>query len=195
MKKTIVYATLAWGALASAPVLSGDGPTAEMLAYTCAGCHGTDGSSVGPATPSIAGTDAAVFTEAMMSYKKGERPSTIMTRIAKGYSDAEINQMAEFFAAQKLTRYPQTVDAAKAAKGKALHEEYCEKCHEDGGRNPKDVGVLAGQWMPYLEIAMQECAAGDREQTKKMKSKVEALIKDHGKESIQDIIQYYGSQH
>jgi sulfide dehydrogenase cytochrome subunit len=187
------YLVLALGAVAASPALAA-GPTAEMLAYTCAGCHGTDGSSVGPASPSIAGTDPVVFTDAMLAYKHEERESTIMTRIAKAYTEGEIEAMAEFFAAQKLVTYPQEFDRAKAARGKQFHDDYCEKCHEDGGRNPQDVGVLAGQWMPYLHIAMEDFLIGARQQPKKMKTKVDGLIEDHGKEAIDDLVHYYGSQ-
>ncbi len=186
--------TLALVALAPTPVLSAGEPTAEMLAYGCAGCHGTDGSSVGPATPSIAGTDATVFAEAMAAFKRGERASTIMGRIAKGYSDDEIEAMSRFFAAQKLERYPQRTDAARVADGRKLHETYCEQCHHDGGRDPKGAGILAGQWLPYLQIAMDQFLDGQRPYEEKMKTKVDALVKEHGKGALGDVIQYYGSQ-
>jgi len=194
MKKQSLWATLALGAAISASALGAEGPTAEMLAYTCAGCHGTDGSSVGPSSPSIAGLDPAYFTDNMMAYKKGERTSTIMMRIAKGYSDEQIEQMAKFFAAQKVMVSAQKFDAGKAEKGKALHEEYCEKCHEDGGRNPEGSGPLAGQWMPYLHEAMNEFLTDGRVQPKKMKRKVEAMIKKNGDGAVDDLVNYYGSQ-
>ncbi|MFY9974750.1 MAG: c-type cytochrome, partial [Chromatiaceae bacterium] len=41
------------------------GASARMLAETCAGCHGTDGTSVGPASPTIAGMNGEYFTELM----------------------------------------------------------------------------------------------------------------------------------
>ena len=194
MKRKTISGVLVFVMLGGGSIVQAAGPSASMLAYTCAGCHGTDGSSVGPASPSIAGTDPTYFTDVMIAYKKAERPSTVMTRIAKGYSDEEIEAMAKFFAEQKFNRYAQKYDAAKAKRGKDLHEEYCEKCHEDGGRNPEDSSVLAGQWMPYLQIAMEEYLNKERDMPKKMKSKVEALIKKEGKASLDDVIQYYGSQ-
>ena len=194
MKRKAISGVLVFAILGGSSIAQAAGPSASMLAYTCAGCHGTDGSSVGPATPSIAATDPTYFTDVMIAYKKADRPSTVMTRIAKGYSEDEIEAMAKFFAEQKFVRYPQKYDAAKAKRGKDLHEEYCEKCHEDGGRNPEDSSVLAGQWMPYLQIAMEEFLDGKREMPKKMKSKVETLIKKEGKESCDDLYHYYGSQ-
>ena len=74
-------------------------PSASMLANTCAGCHGTNGISVGPASPTIAGKSAEYLKEVMEAYKSGERHATIMDRIAKGYTEEEIALMAEYYAA------------------------------------------------------------------------------------------------
>ena len=81
------------------------------------------------------------------------RTSTVMNRIAKGYSEAEIKILAKHFAELPYERKSQSVDAGKAKTGAKLHEEHCEKCHEDGGSSAEDdAGVLAGQWIPYLRI-------------------------------------------
>jgi sulfide dehydrogenase cytochrome subunit len=171
-----------------------EGPSAAALAYTCAGCHGTDGSSAGPSSPSIAAMDADVFIDAMQDYKADKRNSTIMNRIAKGYTDQQIAGMAEFFARQPLRLRPQPHDAAKAALGSDLHQRYCEKCHEDGGR-PGDSGILAGQWLPYLEFAMADFLDGRREWPRKMKAKVDEAVKEKGNDAIAALLHYYASQH
>ena len=66
------------------------GASASMLANTCAGCHGTGGNSQGPSAPTIAGISGAYFVEVMQGFASGEVPSTIMGRIAKGYTEDEI---------------------------------------------------------------------------------------------------------
>lgn len=73
---------------------------AAMLSITCAGCHGTDGKSTG-AIPAIAGKSAAYIEQAMLEFKSDKRPSTVMGRHAKGYSDGEIKLIAEYFAGKK----------------------------------------------------------------------------------------------
>lgn len=181
-------AMLAAGAVAVA------GPSAEMLAYTCAGCHGTDGSSVGPSSPHIAGMNPEYFVDSMKAYKADERNPTIMNRIAKGYTEDQIQAMAEFFAKQKPRLSAQTFDADKAKQGAEYHDEYCEKCHEDGGRDASDGGTLAGQWLPYLEYSMADFRSGKREMTKKMRTKLEKMEKAHGDVAVEAVIQYYGSQ-
>jgi len=170
-------------------------PRASMLGNTCAGCHCTNGNSNGPATPTIAGISSEYFIETMEAYKSGERPSTIMTRIAKGYTEEEIKRMAEFFAKQKFDRQPQKVDAKMASRGKKLHDKYCEKCHEDGGRSTEDdAGILAGQWKPYLKYTMEDFMGGGREMTKKMKKKVDQLHKSKGDAGMEQLFDYYASQ-
>ncbi|MGD8558474.1 MAG: cytochrome c [Gammaproteobacteria bacterium] len=71
-----------------------------MLSITCNGCHGTDGKSSG-AIPSIAGKSADYIAKAMQDFKQEKRPSTVMNRHAKGYSDAEIKLIADYFASKK----------------------------------------------------------------------------------------------
>jgi sulfide dehydrogenase cytochrome subunit len=185
-------ALLPGAAMAAAPAAAG--PSAQALAFTCAGCHGTDGSSVGPSSPSIAGMDPEVFIDAMNAYRADQRNSTIMNRIAKGYSDEQIKGMAWFFAGQRLYLGPQTHDTVLAARGAELHEKHCEKCHEEGGR-PGDAGTLAGQWMPYLEYTMADFLAGKREWPRKMKRKVDAATAEQGEQAIPALIHYYASQH
>jgi sulfide dehydrogenase cytochrome subunit len=71
-----------------------------MLANPCAGCHGTDGASPGP-IPSIKGLSSKYLVSAMKDYKADKRAGTVMNRIAKGYTDEEINLIAEHFARAK----------------------------------------------------------------------------------------------
>ena len=170
-------------------------PSASMLANPCAGCHGPNGSSMGPATPTIGGLSKDYFVEAMLDYQKGKRAPTIMDRIAKGYSKEEIDLLAEYFAKQPFVRIKQDVEPKLAAFGEKLHKKYCEKCHEDGGRSTKDdTGVLAGQMMPYLQISLDAFVRGSRDMTKKMQKRLEPLYEKYGDKGMETLVHYYGSQ-
>ncbi len=68
-----------------------------MLANPCAGCHGPDGDSPG-AIPSLKGLSADEIASSMKAYKADRRKGTVMNRIAKGYTDEEIDLMASYFA-------------------------------------------------------------------------------------------------
>ena len=77
-----------------------DANTVRGMAATCANCHDTDGRSAGT-VPGLAGVDKAHIVAQMQDFKSGKRPSTIMQQLAKGFSDAQIEQIAAYFAAQK----------------------------------------------------------------------------------------------
>lgn len=73
----------------------------RYMAANCANCHGTDGKAVGAGALSIAGWEKNRFIETMKGFKDGTRPATLMHQISKGYSDEQIAQLADYFAAQK----------------------------------------------------------------------------------------------
>ena len=191
VRKTLTV-ILGSGLLLGATHLSAAGPTATMLADTCVGCHGPEGSSVGPAIPSIAGVSAEYFNTVMKAYKDGTRYGTIMNRIAKGYSDEEIALMGDYFAKQGLfVRYPQNLDAAQVKAGAELYDKNCSKCHDEKGALPDDdAGILAGQWKPYLTYVMEDYTSGRAEMPKKMKKKVEKLSSTE----LDALLQFFASQ-
>lgn len=188
LKQTVFAVGMALSAGATAAT-----PAPEMLAGTCAACHGTGGSSVA-VIPSLAGAPAEYFVDSMTAFKDGSRKATVMDRIAKGYSDEQIEAMGAYFAAQKLTPMKQGYDPVLAGNGKLLHEEYCNVCHEDGGKKPDEGGVLAGQSMIYLSFAMDDFMQGEREMVKKMKRRLGEMLEAHGQASVEALIHFYGSQ-
>ena len=72
---------------------------AALLSASCEGCHGTGGRSPG-AIPAIAGKSAEYLREVLESFRSGEKEATVMGRHAKGYTDEEIRQIAEYFSKQ-----------------------------------------------------------------------------------------------
>ena len=197
--KALQAALVACGmALTGMAVADGHSPSAEALAYTCAGCHGTNGQSMGPASPTLAGMSEYVMIETMKGFKSGDIPSTIMGRIAKGYSDEQFELMGKFFAKQKFTPAMQDSDATLAKKGAELHDKYCEKCHSEGGSVEMavedEVGVLAGQWKPYLHYSLNDFSAGKRPMPKKMKKQLEDLTEKEGDAGINALLEFYASK-
>ena len=76
------------------------GADAPPGASSCSGCHPA-ARSVDTTVPRLAGRDAAQLVTAMQDFKSGKRPSTVMDRIAKGFTDDEVKAIAAWFAAQK----------------------------------------------------------------------------------------------
>ena len=166
-------------------------PNAAMMANTCAGCHGTAGKSVGPASPNLAGMSEYYFVESMTGFKEGTRPATIMDRIAKGYSEDQIESMAAYFAELPVYTADVPHDAAKAKAGFEVYDSACSKCHDEGGALPDDdAGILAGQWLPYLQYSMVDFTEGHREMPRKMKREVEKL----SDAEIEAALHYFASQ-
>ncbi len=99
----VVFA-LPWVASAHAQTASdADRRAASMLASNCANCHGTLGTAQG-AMPSLAGQQKTYIVEQMRAFRDGKRPATVMHQLAKGYTDQQVEQIAEFFARQKPAR-------------------------------------------------------------------------------------------
>ena len=151
-------------------------PSVEMLSNACAGCHGVKGSSVGPSMPSLAGQSKVFFVDAMKKFKSGERPGTVMSRLAKGYTDEQVMLMADYFAQQKPQAQNAAVDPTLVTRGKAVYDAACKRCHLENGKEfEEDTPVVAGQWLKYLQIQMSEFQSGKRKMSEKKIEKVKAL--------------------
>jgi cytochrome c553 len=72
----------------------------EVLAATCMSCHGPGGKSLGT-IPNLAGHNQDDFVKRLKEFKSGARQSSIMKRHAAGYTDAEVEAMAAYFASLK----------------------------------------------------------------------------------------------
>jgi cytochrome subunit of sulfide dehydrogenase len=69
-------------------------------AAACSGCHAASAKVETP-VPRIAGARADAIVKAMQEFRSGKRPATVMDRIAKGFSDEEVQAIANWYAAQK----------------------------------------------------------------------------------------------
>ena len=202
MTKHVFTWLLISGIMLCAPVFAGD---LDTIIKQCDDCHGDNGVSQWSDMPTIAGIDAFTHSYALSDYAADARPcppSTFrqgdttraemtMCDVAKELSDASIEAVAEHFAALPFVAAKQPFDAALAAQGKVIHERDCARCHSNGGSDPEDeAGILAGQWMCYLEAAFADYSSGAREQSDKMKVKMDALSADDTKA----LLHYYASQ-
>ena len=88
--------------LALALSMAGAAAAAEPPAgaSSCSGCHAAS-AKVETKVPAIRGRDPAQIVSAMEAFRSGARPSTVMGRIAKGFSDQEIQAIAAWLAAQQ----------------------------------------------------------------------------------------------
>jgi cytochrome subunit of sulfide dehydrogenase len=81
------------GASVSARDLGGEG-----LADACTSCHGLGGRSHGY-IPSIAGVEKTVLLRQLKAFRSQPKQATIMNRIARAYTDSELEALADYFSA------------------------------------------------------------------------------------------------
>ena len=109
--KSVKFVMLAAGLALSASALAdshgGNMAEGEMLDGTCFACHGPGGVSTGPSIPSIGGLPEEFLVDKMMAYKEDRQYATIMNRIMRGYTKAEIESMSKYIALQQYRPTPQ----------------------------------------------------------------------------------------
>lgn len=199
-----IFSVAVLAAVAGGPAVTAAAADAGKLVESCADCHGKDGASTDPNTPIIGGFSALYFADSMAAYAAKDRPcpeaeypagpnkgkKTDMCKVSKDLSESDISAIAEYYAGKPFVPAKQKFDAALAAKGKAVHEELCEKCHSDGGSLASDdAGILAGQWQHYQRETLKAFMSGEREAEKKMAQKIEKL----DAETAEQLVQYYSS--
>ena len=69
-------------------------------ASSCSGCH-PPSASAETKVPPLRGNDPAGIVAAMQAFRLGDRQSTVMGRIAKGFSDDETRAIAAWLAVQR----------------------------------------------------------------------------------------------
>ena len=95
----LAAATLATG-MAAARAQSAPAPNGRALAATCSACHGTEGKAVaGSGIVALAGLPKENVAAQLRAFRDGSRASTVMQQIAKGYTEAQIDAIAAYFAA------------------------------------------------------------------------------------------------
>ena len=174
MKKKLNACTLSVLIALSQASAADDGP----LSQNCNGCHGPNGISSGKSIPSIAGLELRYFMRTMLKFRKGERASTIMDRISKGYTIRELRKISEYYAALEWGNAMTDLDSKKIRSGNKIHDELCEECHENNGRHQdKDIPRISGQSPDYIYLQLLDYHAGMRTmpQPDKMKERLETL--------------------
>jgi cytochrome c553 len=160
----------------------------KAAASGCAGCHGETGISRTPGMPSLVAMDPKYFVAAVNAYKGGQRKHDMMKTLVSALSDADVSNMALFYATQKPAK-AQTPSPGNQAAGKAAAAA-CAGCHGEGGvsSNPATPS-LAGQDAQYFAAAMRAYKDGSRADP--MMKAPAAGVDDN---AVKDLAAYYASQ-
>jgi cytochrome c553 len=167
MKVSAYYASLdpaepaSGGSAKAGPVKPNAISAGKAAATGCGGCHGEAGISSTPGMPSLIGMDTKYFIAAINAYKGGQRKHDMMKTLVSGLSEAEISNIALFYALEKPGK-AKTPAAGNVAAGKTAAAG-CVGCHGEGGvsGNPTTPS-LAGQDAQYFLDAMRAYKDGSR---------------------------------
>lgn len=151
------------GALLAA-LASARGQSFQEKFVGCAACHGENGQSELPETPSL-GAQPMLFTAYQLFYfRGGQRGESPMTEIAKGMSDDDLRAYAEAIEKPPPPKPPREGrDAARFARGKEIAERLaCHTCHNPDYSGRQQMPRLAAQREDYLIVAMRQYKSGKR---------------------------------
>ena len=146
-----------------------------IVQQMCAACHGTEGNSVLPANPNLAGQHTEYTLKQLASFKPqgnkpAERNNPVMAGMVANLSADDMNNLAAYFAAQKpAARTARDPDLAK--QGQAIYRggimqkgvAACASCHAPNGAGiPAQFPRIAGQHAEYTEAQLRAFRGGER---------------------------------
>ena len=201
MKVVVITGILTLALFSAGPAASAD--VGELTAL-CADCHGPEGVSAHEDVPTIAGQSATFLAKTLRTYQvwgrpciKSEyrsgdtsRPKTDMCQVSEGLTGEDIKVLSEHYSSLPFRPASQEFDAGLATVGAALHEEHCEKCHEQGGRQADNTPILAGQWIPYLRTSLKFVPTGEH----LVPPLMERTVADMAKDEIDALMNFYASR-
>lgn len=170
-----------------------DSPGA-VKALTCSACHGAGGNSPGYTVPTIAGVAPGYFKKAIQDFAEGKRPSPEMEPYAKMVLQLGVDDLAQYFASQKIRPPQAKADAAAVARGKKASST-CAACHgADGKGNPETaVPALRGQPIGYLKNQMFLFKQETRSPGDQQLTTLKAFMKEIEDKTLEDLAAYYSS--
>jgi len=159
----------------------------KAAAAGCAGCHGETGITKVPGMSNMAGLDPKYIVSSIKAYTKGERKHDMMKTLVSALSDADLENIALFYALQKPAK-AQTPSPGNQAAGKSAAVA-CAGCHGEGGVSTGSAPSLAGQDAQYFIAAMKSYKDGSRSDAS-MKAPAASLDDS----VIKDMAAYYANQ-
>ena len=158
----------AWlaGALIALIAPAGFAQPIAQKAQACYSCHGVNGTSAQPGTPSLGGQTSFFIVAQLFLMREGRRTkrATPMDPFAKGLSDDDLRAYGDLFSKQPPPPPPSgAVDAARYAKGRALAQQHnCGSCHSPDYSGQPQVPRVANQREDYLAQALRDYKKGER---------------------------------
>ena len=132
-------------------------------AQVCVACHGPEGMSANTAVPSLAGQPAQFIATQLLMFREGKRKDAQMSPFAAGLSNSDLNNLAAYFAGQKLALPAAAAGAANAEAGARIASQFnCVQCHGATLMGQQHIPRLAGQQRDYLKMQLRGFKAQTR---------------------------------
>ncbi|MGZ4957809.1 MAG: c-type cytochrome [Methylomonas sp.] len=111
MIKTLLTVSISLALTAGAGIANaqGNASAGKAKAASCAGCHGEDGNSAMPGFPKLAGQHKGYLVKQLQAFKSGARLSPMMAPLAAGLDDQAIEEIAAYYAGNKISGNPAPV--------------------------------------------------------------------------------------
>ncbi len=172
-------------ARAQTPAPPGNPAAGQALATPCGACHGTEGVSGNPSSPSLAGQDAQYLAATLSDYKNGTRGNATMKALSAALDDTAIKNLAAFYAGLQ----PQPPNVRKPLTT-AQWVERCDRCHgANGNSTDPHFPALAGQRAEYLEKVLEGYRIGTR-RSPEMAAMADVLTEN----DVRNLAAYYARQ-
>jgi cytochrome c553 len=149
-------------AMTCAPAWAADIAAGEATAEGCAACHGADGVSQIPLTPSLAGQPDEYVQWQLVYFRSGARRSEVMGPIAEALSNADIRNLGAYYASLPPPQPSAVPDAVAATGEKLAVQRRCKSCHADDYNGFRGAARLSGQREDVLVQALHEFQSGKR---------------------------------
>lgn len=191
------------------PVIHGDAQAGAGKGAVCGACHGPQGVAIAPNFPNLAGQSASYLYVQLKAFKDGQRSDPVMSGQAATLSDADMRDLATFYASQP--RKP-AGSADAASRGAQLYASGdpakgippCQGCHGVAGLGPQPSPSsapqpawhtfphLAGQSSIYVSKVLGDYKSGTREHSTNGRV-MQGVVADLDDEDIQALATYIGT--
>jgi len=199
LKLAAALSLLAACGLSTASRAEGTKEAGQAKSAACVACHGIDGNSANPEWPSLAAQSASYTVRQLKAFRAGERQNPLMSPMAAGLSDADIDDLAAFFASQAIRATGET-EPSKLDLGRHVYRTgnlnhqvtSCAGCHGPTGRGngPAGYASLQGQHATYVAAQLRAYKAGTRAtDPNQMMRNVAALLSDEEIDAVAAYVQ------
>jgi len=170
MMKKLTLLALAGLIVAGGANAAGDATAGQTKSATCVACHMTDGNSVNPIWPKLAGQHYDYLVKQLSDFRAGNRSDPTMTAMVAPLNDQDVLDLAAYFSSQ--TQAPGAANPDLVQQGEQIYTQgnpasgvaACTACHGANGLGMPQARFprVGGQHPDYVKKQLNDFRAGVR---------------------------------